>query len=135
MMETNQSLLDAEKEMALAVKKINEGINNLEEFKSASEALNDIAAKNETVLTSLLEVAQHFERGAKQLNEKGIAEFNTTIANSLTTTQDSITEVISENNKDITDKLSQKLKVLQTSVITLGLLNLALLAYVAFGAI
>ena len=72
---------------------------------------------------------------AKQLNEKGIAEFNTTIANSLTTTQDSITEVISENNKDITDKLSQKLKVLQTSVITLGLLNLALLAYVAFGAI
>lgn len=124
MIETNQSLLDAEKEMALAVKKINEGINNLEGFKSASEALNDIAAKNEAVLTSLLEVAQHLERGAKQLNEKGIAEFNTTIANSLTTT-----------SEDITDKLSQKLKVLQTRVTALGLLSLALLAYVAFGAI
>ena len=135
MTETNQALIDAEKEIALAVEKINEGVNSIEEFKSASEELNDIAARNEVVLTSLLEVAQHLERGAKHLNGKGIAEFNATIVNSLTTTQDSIIEVISTNNEDITDKLSQKLNVLQTRVTALGLLNLALLAYVAFGAI
>ena len=135
MTETNQALIDAEKEIALAVEKINEGVNSIEEFKSASEELNDIAARNEVVLTSLLEVAQHLERGAKQLNGKGIAEFNATIVNSLTTTPDSIIEVISTNNEDITDKLSQKLNVLQTRVTALGLLNLALLAYVAFGAI
>ena len=122
MTEANQSLVDAEKEMTLAIEKINEGITNIDEFKSATESLSDMAEKNEGVLKSLLEVAQLLEAGSKLLNEKGIAQFDNTINERFATTQTQF-EKIAELQNDLVQSgndVTQRVKRLQTVVIALG---------------
>lgn len=134
MMEANQSLVDAEKDMALAIEKIGEGITNIDEFKSATESLSDMAGKNETVLKSLLEVAQLLESGSKLLNEKGIVQFNETIKECSDTTQKQF-EKIAELQNNLVQSINdatQRIKRLQTVVVGLGLTTFCSIAVIFF---
>lgn len=156
MTDTSETLMSAEMEMAKAVERINSSISDLENFKTATQTLSDVASKSTAVLSSLSGAAQVLHDGAKQLNEEGIVEFNNTLTNSITSVQNTMSQHVSAIETDITSKLSKtyqrlsehvstsrddlitkmnkKIAGLQAIVVVLGVLNLALLLYVAFGA-
>lgn len=122
MTDANKSLADAEREMSLAIEKIREGIVDIDEFKSATETLSNMANKNEEVLRSLLEVAQLLEAGSKLLNEKGIAQFDNSIKEGFSKTDENFSKIAELQNDIVrsSDETTQRINRLQTIVIVLG---------------
>ncbi len=131
----NTQALDAEKELAEAIGKIQESVADLEKLKNASETLKDVGKKNTELADQLLEAARQMHKGSKYLSEEGVKAFGDQLARfeeRLEQAKDEITQSITSTGSHIRGELDKGTRSLKIIVIVFGIATLGLLTYIGF---
>lgn len=133
------TLLDAEEEMAKAIKKINDALEDLGKFRIASETLDEASKKSQQVLQALSDVARHLGEGAKLLKEEGVTAFRNELAGSLqqaTEANKAAFKKLAEGLDAFKNKLSKQLEDTSNSVQKAKRkASLAMVFVIAFGVV
>lgn len=72
---SKDSGLDAEDSLYMALEKIQEGLNDLDRFKTASSSLDQASQKSTEILDALRDASKLLETAATNLSEKSLANF------------------------------------------------------------